>query len=459
MWRSWLLGLASFVVLGWGALTLGAPAIETDLSGRAIQNLSEEGQGWARVTVEGRDLFLAGEAPTPVRHALALAALARVPGLRLIHDRATPLPTESPYAVMLEHDGEGVTLTGFAPSIEAKAALVEAARVALPEARVVDRLRLAAGAPEALDALTGFGLNVLTKLESGRVAISDGAVSVDGVAPTREALGATERLLSALPEGATLAASRILAPPPPPYVWCADLSPTGLTLSGVVPSEAVRAALVERAGAVMGHIAVIDRMQVAARADDMPFRDTALALIGQFTRFTKARMVIRDDEVTISGEARDFAAYDAALVAAQQGLPQGFRLTSLTVLPARAEPFAWTATHEPGGITLSGFVPSNEARRAVIAVARGRFPAAAVIDQMRLASGAPQGEAWIANVTFALTELARLKFGRVTIEDRVLSLSGEAASALVRDASLQSLQRLPDGLRSQTSAIAVVRRS
>lgn len=459
MWRSWLWGLAPFVLLTSAALSIGGPAIEADLSSRAMQSLAGDGQGWAQVTVSGRDLFLIGEAPTPMRHALALAALARVPGLRLIHDRSTPLPTERPYAVTLEHDGEGLTLAGFAPSLEAKTALIDAARLALPEAKLIDRLQLAAGAPDGLDALTGLGLSLLTKLDSGRVAINDAALSVDGVAPTREALGATQRLLAALPEGTVLAANRITAPPPPPYVWCAELGPSGLTFSGSAPSEIVRAALIERAGVVLGHTAVTDRMEIAPRADDAPFRDTALALIGQFARFATARVQIRDDEVTISGEARDFSAYDAALAAAQQSLPQGFRLTSLTVLPARAEPFGWTATHEPGGITLSGFVPSNEARRAVIAAARARFPTAAVIDQMRLASGAPQGEVWTANVIFALTELARLKLGRVTIVDRVLSLSGEAASPEVRDTSLQALQRLPDGLRSQTSAIAVFRRS
>src|SRR6202043_3676631 len=85
------------------------------------------------------------------------------------------------------------------------------------------------------------------KLKDGKITISDATVSLSGMAPDlggREAIAAA---LKNLPQGFSVAANEVKAPP---YIFQANKDPVAvtLTLTGYVPDNNVHAALVAAAG-------------------------------------------------------------------------------------------------------------------------------------------------------------------------------------------------------------------
>lgn len=94
-----------------------------------------------------------------------------------------------------------------------------------------------------------------------------------------------------------------------------------------------------------------------------------------------------------------------------------------------ADKYLWSATLRDGRVALSGFVPSDEVRRLVITSAHNEIPKSEIIDEMKLARGAPDRDAWMTGVAFGLKQLAQLKRGTVDLEALNFSIAGEAATS------------------------------
>jgi OOP family OmpA-OmpF porin len=93
------------------------------------------------------------------------------------------------------------------------------------------------------------------------------------------------------------------------------------------------------------------------------------------------------------------------------------------VLP-EAKPFALQGKREGNRITLMGSIPYGAPGDQIRAAAKAAFPQADIIDQLKVARGAPQGFA--ASAGFGLTELGKLSEGQLDLSDRALSLTGRA---------------------------------
>lgn len=99
-------------------------------------------------------------------------------------------------------------------------------------------------------------------------------------------------------------------------------------------------------------------------------------------------------------------------------------------LVQRVDKFIWSAKAETNGrLTLSGDVPSEQARKALVDTARAEFPKAAVADNMRLARGAIDRDDWLRGATFSLKNLAKLKAGEAELSALDLSMTGEAPTS------------------------------
>ena len=106
----------------------------------------------------------------------------------------------------------------------------------------------------------------------------------------------------------------------------------------------------------------------------------------------------------------------------------GVRISkSRTDLVAKVDSYSWTAALDGKAIKLSGFVPSEDTRRAIVGVVKANFPKASIDDTMTVARGAPKRDVWIGGIGFGLKQLAGLKRGSVTLDGSELSLAGEAA--------------------------------
>jgi OOP family OmpA-OmpF porin len=278
-------------------------------------------------------------------------------------------------------------------------------------------------AQNASAALAGQGVIDPSVAVSGRDARIGGVVIADQAAARAAAQDAAGVRLVA--DGLEpLAAQK-------PYVFAATRTGEGVTLTGAAPDPASRAAF-NKAAAALGK--VTDQMTYAAGApkDYAAMTATALAAVAPLQSGSAA---ISDGALTVTGEARDAAGYEAARAAAQTPAA-GMTLARFAVTAPKVSPYLFSASRAPGRVTLEGYAPDPQTRANLVAAARALAPQ--VEDRLVAGSGAPQGFEALAKA--GLAALAPLEAGVARLSDTSLSLTGDAADAAARDKALAALR-------------------
>ena len=234
------------------------------------------------------------------------------------------LPTVKPYIWQAQKAGQAITLTGLAPSAEAKAKIADAAKTAAPNATIVDQMRLANGAPTGFDGMTTAAFSHLARVTTGTASLADANYTVTGAAPSVENFNAVTAAAKALPTGFTLARADITAPTINPYSWSATRNGSAITLSGYVPDEATKAANVVAARAAVPNALLTDQQTLGAGAPNGFAGMTAYA-IGQLGRLNSGTASLSNTAYAITGAAPTVAVKDQA-VGATATLPAGFTL-------------------------------------------------------------------------------------------------------------------------------------
>ena len=88
--------------------------------------------------------------------------------------------------------------------------------------------------------------------------------------------------------------------------------------------------------------------------------------------------------------------------------------------------YQWSAQMRGKDVTLSGYVPNEATRKAIAGTVRASLPGRTVVDQTKLARGAPDQNQFMAGISFGLKQLAQLKGGRVGLDGTVFAIEGEA---------------------------------
>ncbi len=334
-WSSkWWPGVIPLVVFWAIAAWTTTPPLESDLAARSAAALKDSLLDKTRITVAGRDVTFAADAFSEDGRRGAVASVAAVPGVRLVNDETQLVPEAKPFVWSAERDVVRVTLGGSAPLPATKGRLLEAARATLGGVEVVDQMNLSRGAPPRFDNAALLMLDQIWKLKDGKITISDAKVSLAGMA--RE-LGGREAIAAALknlPEGFSVAANEIKAPP---YIFQAYKDPVAvtLTLTGYVPDNNVHAALVAAAGRKFFNEKVVDNIKASLGAPS-GFANAVVPALGALSRLSTGTLVVSDREVKLSGDAF----YDAAAAQIRAGLkdfPQGWQFKAdISVKPASA---------------------------------------------------------------------------------------------------------------------------
>jgi OOP family OmpA-OmpF porin len=334
-WSSkWWPGVIPLVVFWAIAAWTTTPPLESDLAARSAAALKDSLLNKTRITVAGRDVTFAADAFSEDGRRGAVASVAAVPGVRLVNDETQLVPEAKPFVWSAERDVVRVTLGGSAPLPATKGRLLEAARATLGGVEVVDQMNLSRGAPPRFDNAALLLLDQIWKLKDGKITISDAKVSLAGMA--RE-LGGREAIAAALknlPEGFSVAANEIKAPP---YIFQAYKDPVAvtLTLTGYVPDNNVHAALVAAAGRKFFNEKVADNIKASLGAPS-GFANAVVPALGALSRLSTGTLVVSDREVKLSGDAF----YDAAAAQIRAGLkdfPQGWQFKAdISVKPASA---------------------------------------------------------------------------------------------------------------------------
>ena len=318
-WSSkWWPGAILLVVFWVFAAWTSTEPLEGDLAARSNAAVKDAVLDKKRVTVAGRDVTFAAEAFSSDGRRGAIVAVETVPGVRLVNDETRLVPEAKPFVWSAERDVVRVTLSGSAPLPSVKGQLFEAAKAGLGGVEVSDQMGLARGAPPRFDATALLLLDQIGKLKDGKITLSDDKVSLSGMA--RE-LGGREAIAAALknlPEGFSVAANDIKAPP---YVFQAYKDPVAstLTLTGNVPDKNAHTALVAAAERKFFAEKVVDNLKESIGAPGS-FTAAVIPALSALSRLSTGTLVVSDREVKLSGDAL----YDAAAAQIRAGLGKDF---------------------------------------------------------------------------------------------------------------------------------------
>jgi OmpA-OmpF porin, OOP family len=333
-WRG-LIPLAALCIFTDHTLT---DRIEYDLTMRtsatdAAGNPVAEPSTWASIHIEGRDAVVAGTAPTADVLTSVAEAAGNVWGVRQVANNAIELPPVRPFQWGALRDTSHLTLSGYVPPEGARAKLLQQARTIFPGVKINDAMKDANGEPENFTAMTTYALTKLAALKTGNVELLDKGFSIQGTAPSKEIYEAITAATQSLPAPMTLRQVAVVGPSLPPpletssissnhspssYVWFARHDGKQVVLSGSVPDETARDALLAAARRSFGSTPVDDKTQ--KRADGAPAGFTAAAEVGlvQLAKLEAGSAAITDAELTLVGLAStDDIASDANIAVAK----------------------------------------------------------------------------------------------------------------------------------------------
>src|ERR1700676_217237 len=262
-WSSkWWPGVIPLVIFWAIAAWTSTEPLEADLAQRSTAALKDTVLDKRRISVAGRDVTFAADAFSEDGRLSALASVEAVPGVRLVNDETRLVPEAKPFVWSAERDVVRVRLGGSSPLPASKGRLLEAAHADLGGVEVADQMNLSRGAPPRFDNAALLLVDQIGKLKDGKVAISDGKVSLSGMARDlggREAIAAA---LKNLPEGFSVAANDIKAPP---YIFQAYKDPVALTvtLTGYVPDNNAHTAIVASAGRKFFSEKIVDNLKTS----------------------------------------------------------------------------------------------------------------------------------------------------------------------------------------------------
>jgi hypothetical protein len=165
-----------------------------------LKQLSHLTRGSVRLL--NSDLVVAGEARSADDYAELKKSLAgSLPtGLAIKGEDVKP-PIADPFIFTADLGVNALSLSGSVPSEDSRKQLRELSRALFARPGLEDRLQLASGAPKDWDEAVSAALKALSRLESGKVALSGLAVTIEGVAPDRgTAVAVSYQLRRDLPE-------------------------------------------------------------------------------------------------------------------------------------------------------------------------------------------------------------------------------------------------------------------
>ncbi|MGE5156740.1 MAG: OmpA family protein [Gemmatimonas sp.] len=318
-WSSkWWPGVVPLVLLWAIAAWNNTDAVEADLAGKAAAAVKGIVLDKVSISADGRDVTFGADAFSEEGRHGALIAVESVPGVRLVNDETRVVPEAKPFVWSVQREVAKITLAGNAPLPAVKAKLMDIARDQVKGIEISDQMNLARGAPEYFEDAAALLLGQVGKLKDGKLAISDRGVRLSGTARDLGGREAIADALKNLPQGFSVAANDLKAPP---YVFQANKDPVAvtLTLSGYVPDDNVHAAILGSASRKFFSEKVVDKLKTSVGAP-YGFVNAVIPALGVLSRLSTATLVVSDREVKITGDAL----YDAAAAQIKAGLPKEF---------------------------------------------------------------------------------------------------------------------------------------
>ena len=194
-----------------------------------------------------------------------------------------------------------------------------------------------------------------------------------------------------------------------PFTWSAEKSAEGgLSLSGHVPSEEIRADLLARAATLVGGVSPpIDTMVIASGAPTGGWQTTAEFALMQLDALDAGRVSMRDTQLTVRGAAED-AAVRARIASDVTTLGPPFSGEVDLQGPSQ-----WSARRFRNDLILTGDV-SSEAAKADIADLAGDVFEGRLMDEMTVMPDVAEGV--LDGVRVALPQFVGFQWGEMAFD-------------------------------------------
>lgn len=439
-------------------LSRGQPVGFLVLTDFALRRLAELENG--SVSLTGSGLSIDGTAVDEAHFASAARAIsASVPaGGQLRNVRVLP-PLKQAFTWTLVYDGKSVEQKGYVPSVAVRRDIADALAVALPGVPRIDATQLASGGPEGFSFAAVFAAYQLARLDTGTISISESLLSIEGKAKTvpdyEMALAEIEARRSKRAVGVGIGSVDLLPARVDPYVWRADRAGTSVVMTGYVPSVEAHDEVLSAAARLLPGVTVLDHVRVADGDPKMDWIGALKYALEQLSWLSKGSVALTGRQYDIVGEAVSTSAYSNLTEALKKTLPASMELRRSAVSPGAVSPFVFAAARVPDGLTLSGYVPTDEVVQKIIAAARPKFGSDRIELRLLLAGGAPDG--FVQAVDAALQAVSRLQGGRFDLVDTKLSLFGVAVSEGARgDIEATVKSNLPEDFELSPSLTVAV---
>jgi OOP family OmpA-OmpF porin len=130
---------------------------------------------------------------------------------------------------------------------------------------------------------------------------------------------------------------------------------------------------------------------------------------------------------TLTGTAGSVGERESAIALAER--TWGVRIVDASVdMQQAVSPYTWSAVRQGGKLTLGGYIPAEADRAAIVSTARSQLPGLEIVDQLKVAAGAPAHGVYLNGVGFGLEQLACLEPGSTGLSDANFNIEGLASS-------------------------------
>jgi OOP family OmpA-OmpF porin len=434
-------------------LARGAPVGFNSSAAFSLTRLASLSAG--TVTLTDSTLAVKGTAATSQSYDDARTAFSGPLPAALSLGNVDVLPARAdPFVFSATVDEKGVTLVGYAPNDVVHKTLLATAKATFAGADITDTVTIASGEPPGFAEAAGFAIAVLDRLH-------DGGVTLDGlnldVAGTAKSIDDYDALLASLttrlPPGMKLVSAAIAPAVATAYGWQGQKANGSVILSGYVPSSEDREDIASTARTLFAGLTVNDNMRVAAGEPRMDWIGAIKFALGQLAQLGQGKVEIGDHEYSINGEALTAATYNQVLDTNGKTLPASLKLAASEVTPPKVSPFRFTVERTGTGITMSGYVPDQAARKELFDAAQRKFGNVSIGGDLVFAYGAPDGFSDAAAA--GLQALSRLAGGRVDVVDKNIAVQGLTYQPqAVGDLADALNDALPDGFAADTQGVA-----
>ncbi|WP_181707038.1 BON domain-containing protein [Chthonobacter rhizosphaerae] len=422
------------------AVAGGAPDGFADVAATAVAALARFEAGTVRlsdtaVTVDGTALT-----PSDARQLAAFIDAFKPVGYEV--EALVTDPVVRPFVLTIARTADAMSVSGFLPRATEQAALRKALAPDPKAVKVLVETSAASGAPEGFADALSFAAAAARTIDSGSVAIEDEAILIRGTTPTSGRFADLGRLLGRQPAGFTVRAE--VAPPMvPAWAWSLERTGKTLTVAGFVPSEPARAAVVDVVSHAIPEATVQDRMELASgMPDGFDPVDFAGFAARQLAVLDSGLVSLDREQALVKGTTASADAAALVRSAFAADLPPG--LVGGAVDISSPPQTRLVVTSRPGGVEMTGTVPSSAAKQAAATAADLAFGSLPVTDRLRVTSGLDSASAGLAEL--AVLAASRLENGLVTVVDRRIRVSGSTFHPTATAALRSFLEsRLPAG--------------